>query len=65
VDKTKKEILLLPSIEGKTEKELELHSSNLMGHRYEHLNNKIGSCPHCSSKQYCKYGKDKGRQCYS
>jgi len=32
--------------------------------RQELLNNKQGECPHCSSRQYVKYGIDKGSQRY-
>jgi transposase-like protein len=46
------------------EKESELHSPKLLGQRRERLNNKIGNCPHCSSKKYRKHGKDKGSQRY-
>ncbi len=46
------------------ERDADLHSTNLLGQRRERLNNKIGSCPHCSSKKYRKHGKDKGSQRY-
>lgn len=65
-----KEALLSLSLEERTalikeiEKEPDLHSSKLLGNRRELLNNKIGSCPHCSSKKYRKHGKDKGSQRY-
>ncbi len=39
-------------------------NSPLLGKRRENLNNKIGSCPHCSSKKYRKHGVDKGSQRY-
>lgn len=45
------------------EKEADKHSPLLEGRR-EKLNNKIGSCPYCSSKKYRKHGKDKGSQRY-
>jgi transposase-like protein len=45
------------------EKETDKHSP-LLGQRRENLNNKIGSCPHCSSKKYRKHGIDKGSQRY-
>ena len=46
------------------EKEPSKHSINLLSQRREHLDNKIGHCPHCSSKKYRKHGKDKGSQRY-
>ncbi len=45
------------------EKETDIHS-HLHGKRRETLNNKIGVCPHCSSKKYRKHGIDKGSQRY-
>ena len=70
MDKTQlKEALLLLSQEERAalfseiEKESDLHSP-LLGNRRGRLNNKIGSCPHCSSKKYRKHGKDKGSQRY-
>jgi transposase-like protein len=50
---------LLSDIEKETDKHLPL-----LGKRRENLNNKIGSCPHCSSKKYRKHGLDKGSQRY-
>ncbi len=41
----------------------ELHTA-LLGKRREQFDNKIWSCPHCSSKKYRKYGIDKGLQRY-
>lgn len=41
----------------------ELHTS-LLGKRRENFDNKIGNCPHCSSKKYKKHGKDKSLQRY-
>lgn len=52
-------ISLLADIEKETEKHLPV-----LGQRRENLNNKIGSCPHCSSKKYRKHGIDKGSQRY-
>lgn len=54
-----REILL-----SEIENESEFHSPEFLGKRRERLNNKIGSCPHCSSKKYRKHGKDKGSQRY-
>lgn len=45
------------------EKETTLHSP-ILGKRRDQLNNKVGSCPHCSSKKYRKHGIDKGCQRY-
>lgn len=39
-------------------------NSPILGRRREVLNNKIGCCPHCSSKKYRKHGVDKGSQRY-
>lgn len=46
------------------ERECEYHAPKLLRQRRERLNNKIGSCPHCSSKKYRKHGVDKGSQRY-
>ena len=51
------------SLLSEIEKETDLHTP-LLRKRREYLNNKIGSCPHCSSKKYRKHGKDKGSQRY-
>lgn len=45
------------------EKELDIHMP-LLGKRRANLDNKIGSCPYCSSKKYRKHGIDKGSQRY-
>jgi len=45
------------------EKETSIHSPVLDARRVT-LNNRIGSCPHCSSKKYRKHGIDKGSQRY-
>lgn len=45
------------------EKETDKHSP-ILKKRRENLNNKIGSCPYCSSKKYRKHGIDKGSQRY-
>jgi transposase-like protein len=64
-----KEALLSLSLEERTtllseiEKESDMHSP-ILSNRRERLNNKIGCCPHCSSKKYRKHGKDKGSQRY-
>jgi transposase-like protein len=39
-------------------------SISFLGGRRDRFNNKINSCPHCSSKKYRKHGKDKGSQRY-
>ncbi|MFO8066551.1 MAG: hypothetical protein R6U11_03115 [Bacteroidales bacterium] len=51
--------ILLSEIENETD-----NSSPLSGNRREKLNNKIGCCPHCSSKKYRKHGIDRGSQRY-
>jgi len=45
------------------EKETDIHSP-ILAKRREKLDNKIGVCPHCSSKKYRKHGIDKGSQRY-
>lgn len=51
--------ILLSEIENETD-----NSSPLSENRREKLNNKIGCCPHCSSKKYRKHGIDRGSQRY-
>lgn len=70
MDKTEiKTALLSLSVEERTsllaevEYETNLHSP-VLNNRREHLNNKIGCCPHCDSKNYRKHGIDKGSQRY-
>ena len=64
-----KEAILSLSIEerrsllAEIEKETDIHSP-VLGKRRKNLNNRIGSCPHCSSKKYRKHGIDKGSQRY-
>ncbi len=70
MDKTEiKTALLALSVEERAsllaeiENELSLHSP-VLDKRRDHLNNKIGCCPHCDSKKYRKHGIDKGSQRY-
>ena len=51
------------SLLAEIENETNLHSP-VLDNRREHLNNKIGCCPHCDSKKYRKHGIDKGSQRY-
>lgn len=52
------------SLLSEIENNEEIHAHTLLGQRREQFNNKIGSCPHCSSKKYRKHGLDKGSQRY-
>ncbi len=64
-----KEALLTLSVEERKallqeiEEASDLHVS-LLENRRQKLNDKIGSCPHCSSKKYRKHGTAKGSQRY-
>jgi len=51
------------SLLAEIENETNLHFP-VLDNRREHLNNKIGCCPHCGSKKYRKHGIDKGSQRY-
>ncbi len=67
-DKIKEALLKLTVEERKTllqeiEEESDLHIPVLENSRQK-LDDKISSCPHCSSKKYRKHGKDKGSQRY-
>jgi transposase-like protein len=64
-----KEALRKLSIDGRKallqeiEEESDLHIP-VLENRRQKLDDKISSCPHCSSKKYRKHGKDKGSQRY-